>query len=1258
MAYGDDAAMEQLSRQKAVRNIFLLCPHAAEAPQDSSRIPVDGLSASSTLLAIADKAGSEFALLALKPQPIAMGQDAVGRMAEAASSSGAAMVYADFTSEKGGKPQRHPVIDYQEGSLRDDFDFGPLVLLRTSLLKEWAEEWKAQKRAPLCFGGWYDLRLFLSRHGQLLHLNETLYAEGETEQERHGERQFDYVDPRNREAQVEMEQVATRHLGLVGALIDASRHWQPDFNEQPFEAEASVVIPVYNRAKTIRDAVGSALRQEAKFKFNVIVVDNHSTDGTTQILDELANADPRLIHLVPTRNDLGIGGCWNLAIDDRRCGRFAVQLDSDDLYSSPQTLQRIVDAFYSQQAAMVVGAYRMCDFNLHTLPPGLIDHKEWTADNGCNNALRVNGLGAPRAFFTPLAREIRFPNTSYGEDYAMGLAFSRHYRIGRIYDELYLCRRWGGNSDHALDQDRINANNLYKDRLRTLELKSRQQLNASPLPDHDEGALTRFFDRQLELWDDARRRYRDLLRVSVRAVDEPQRPALTLKLQFNPARMVSTGAEVSKDAVEHRRCFLCEGSLPAEQMAIRQDSKFHILVNPYPILPVHFTIPALRHQRQRILENYHVMRELLERDSHLLVFYNGPKCGASAPDHLHLQAGRGGQVPLRDAWPRLSMHLERVKTMDEHNFIAVITDYPCAAFAIVTRSKEAGQKLFERLYKVMEHDMMKPSAERDDFDYEPMMNVLMWREGDDTVSVVFPRSKHRPGCYYAEGAAKRLVSPGALDMAGLFITPRREDFEAMDYGELTAILREMTVDRATMDQMKTHLAQNSRQPQPTDCLPMKNHEPHVQVGIVSGARLLFHLNGSYQAKDKDAGGPQTVAFAEGGVSWNGNVYRELAFEPKDDNSSFSLVDVTIGVNFHWERKETQTFLGALKFVVEQGKVLAINILPVERYLESVISSEMSAASSLELLKAHAVISRSWLLAQMQKRQTMSQQPATGFSSFVRDKRQLIRWYDREDHTLFDVCADDHCQRYQGITKETTPKAREAVGATRGQILSSGGAICDARFSKCCGGATEEFQYCWENLSKPYLSAVRDSKDTALPDLTIEENAERWIRSNPESFCNTTDAHVLKQVLNDYDQETTDFYRWHVDYTQEELSALIERALGLDLGNIIDLKAEERGKSGRISRLRIVGSNRSFTIGKELEIRRVLSPTHLYSSAFVVDRFDMDKDGVPARFRLTGAGWGHGVGLCQIGAAVMGEKGFKYDEILLHYYTGAELKRIY
>ncbi|MGI6222152.1 MAG: DUF4922 domain-containing protein [Prevotella sp.] len=1264
LAYADADAtaklVDELSHEEAVGNIYMLCHHTVEIPNGCSIMTVGSLSASDTLLAIAHQSQGNYVLLGLKPQSLTLGQFAVSRMVNAAELTGAAMIYADLTTEKDGKTEKHPVIDYQEGSLRDDFDFGSLVLLRTSLLKAWAEEWETEKRNALKFGGWYDLRLYLSRHGELLHLNETLYGEHESEQKQGGERQFDYVDPRNREAQIEMEQVVTRHLGLVGARIDTTHYWQPDFNEQPFETEASVVIPVYNREKTVRDAVMSALNQQAKFNYNVIVVDNHSTDGTTQILNELAQDEPRLIHLIPERTDLGIGGCWNLAIDDERCGRFAIQLDSDDLYSTPQTLQRIVDAFYEQKAAMIIGAYRMCDFDLQTLPPGIIDHKEWTADNGCNNALRINGLGAPRAFFTPLARQIHFPNTSYGEDYAMGLAFCRHYRIGRIFDELYLCRRWKGNSDHALSQERINANNLYKDRLRTLELKARQQLNAKPQPEHDEDALTRFFNRQLELWDDARKRYRELSQVKVRAVDveESQFAALTLKLQYNPARIRSTGAKVSKEAVAHRKCFLCDENRPAEQLAIRQDEKFQILVNPFPILPIHFTIPSKEHQPQRIAGNYHVMRELLERDSRLIVFYNGPKCGASAPDHLHLQAGRDGQIPLRDAWPRLSLHMEKVKIIDEHNYIGVITDYPCAAFTIVTRSKEADQKLFNRLYMVMERNMLKPEAKRDDFDYEPMMNILMWREGDDTVSVVFPRSKHRPDCYYAEDSSKRLVSPGALDMAGLFVTPRKEDFDALDYDQMCAILREMTVDEATMNQMKNDLAQSGRHPQLTDCLLMKDHEPYVQVGIVSGEKLLFHLNGSYHAKGEETSGSQTVAFSEGGISWNGNVYRELTFEPTTDKSSFSLVDVTIGVNFHWERKETQTFLGALKFVVEEGKVCAINILPVERYLESVISSEMRATSSPELLKAHAVISRSWLLAQMQKRHDMSKQATTGFFSFVKKENELIRWYDREDHTLFDVCADDHCQRYQGITKETSHHVQEAVKATRGQILAYDGAICDARFSKCCGGVSEEFQYCWENLSKPYLTAIRDSKDATMPDLTVEANAEKWIRSNPESFCNTHDTRVLKQVLNDYDQETTDFYRWHVDYSQEELAGLIAKALKIDLGAIKDLIPEERGKSGRISKLRIVGSKRSFTIGKELEIRRALSPTHLYSSAFVVDRFDIDNEGIPARFRLTGAGWGHGVGLCQIGAAVMGEEGYKYDEILLHYYKDAELKRIY
>ena len=308
-------------------------------------------------------------------------------------------------------------------------------------------------------------------------MDEYLYTEEEDDLRRSGEKQFDYVNPRNREVQIEMERAATAHLRTIGGLVDTKKYRQPDFTSGDFSVEASVIIPVFNREKTIRDAVTSALAQKTDFKYNVIVVDNHSSDKTTAILSDIAKTDNRLVHLVPNRTDLGIGGCWNYAVNSEHCGRFAVQLDSDDLYSSEQTLQKIVDAFHEQQAAMIIGSYRMCDFDLNTLPPGLIDHAEWTEDNGCNNALRINGLGAPRAFYTPLAREVQFPNTSYGEDYAMGLAFSRQFRIGRIYEELYLCRRWGGNSDAALSIDRINANNLYKDRLRTIELTARQQLN-------------------------------------------------------------------------------------------------------------------------------------------------------------------------------------------------------------------------------------------------------------------------------------------------------------------------------------------------------------------------------------------------------------------------------------------------------------------------------------------------------------------------------------------------------------------------------------------------------------------------------------------------------------------------------------------------------------------------------------------------------------------------------------------------------------
>ena len=456
----------------------------------------------------------------------------------------------------------------------------------------------------------------------------------------------------------------------------------------------------------------------------------------------------------------------------------------------------------------------------------------------------------------------------------------------------------------------------------------------------------------------------------------------------------------------------------------------------------------------------------------------------------------------------------------------------------------------------------------------------------------------------------------------------------------------------------------------------KIHEPIVTVGIVSAQKIHFRLNKPYTAKGEDITGDQVVEFSEGGILWNGNQYRELRFAPKTADASFSLYDVTIGVNFHWERKETQTFQGALRLVVEADKICAINELPVETYLVSVISSEMKATSSMELLKAHAVISRSWLLAQMKKRREMSE-GSNSFFSFIKKDDELIRWYDREDHTIFDVCADDHCQRYQGITMATSRHVEEAVRQTRGQILTSDGEICDARFGKCCGGVTEEFQYCWENSPKSYLKAVRDIEHSTLniehsdntqhstintehseePDLTVEEAARKWILSNPVSFCNTHDKKILSQVLNDYDQETHDFYRWTVDYMQAELSSIIKEKLGMDFGDILDLIPLERGRSGRIWKLKIVGSKRSFTIGKELEIRRALSKSHLYSSAFVVNKLDV-KDGVPGKFHISGAGWGHGVGLCQIGAAVMGEKGYKYDQILLHYYSGAEIERIY
>ena len=1175
----------------------------------------EAVRSSEALRQIAAQTQAPYVALVVKDTAIQLGEAALERMVKVAQDSGAAMVYADRYEKKrvgdDWQTEKHPVIDYQLGAIRDDFDFGALWLLKGDLLRQWAHE---SANTQYKYGGLYDLRLYLSRQGELLHLNEMLYTEVERDMRASGEKQFDYVNPANREVQIEMEQVATRHLDAIGALVDTNSLLTIDYNEQPFDVEASVIIPVFNRAKTIADAVKSALEQETSFAYNVIVVDNHSTDGTADILSSLSQSHSDKLHVLnPDRTDLGIGGCWNMAVNDSRCGRFAVQLDSDDLYSSPKTLQTIVDAFYEQKAAMMVGSYRMCDFDLNTLPPGLIDHKEWTDENGPNNALRINGLGAPRAFFTPLLREVQLPNTSYGEDYAMGLWFSRNYRIGRIFDELYLCRRWGGNSDAALSVDRINANNLYKDRLRTLEIKARQAKNSGYQSQPSiTSPLYRYFDRQLRLWPETRDRYRELTHVETRDLNVG---SSTFEVQFNPARIRSTGATISKEAVAARPCFLCKANRPQVQMTKIQNADYELLVNPYPILPMHFTIPMRRHQPQQIRGMYGEMIQLLKNYPDLMVFYNGPMCGASAPDHAHLQAGTSGILPLQREWQRLSRNLTEVARRGEDATLSVIEDYPCAALAIRSRSRRGSERMFATLY----HALPKVPDQT-----EPMLNVVAWRADDEYVSVVFPRRKHRPDCYYKDNDEKLLVSPGALDMSGLIITPRREDFERITPEQALAILSECALSVEDMEALKERLAKVTFN---VERSAASMEEPNVTVGIVSGQKIVFELNGNYTAKGETLVGMQTVELAEGGLLWRGQNYRSLRFKPQDDDASFTLHDVTIGVGFHWERQEKQTFRGMLRLVVEADEVLAINELPVEQYLESVISSEMSATSSPELLKAHAVISRSWLLCQMENRQKEGRDKGNSFFSFVKKDDELLRWYDREDHTLFDVCADDHCQRYQGITRASSPAVAEAIKATRGQVLMSGNELCDARFSKCCGGQTEEFQYCWENIKKPYLVSVSDP------------------------FCHTSDRRILSQVLNDYDQETPDFYEWMVAYTQEELTELVNRKTKLDLGDIVDLIPLDRGTSGRIWRLQLVGTKRSFIIGKELEIRRALSETHLYSSAFDVEKRDN-------RFILHGRGWGHGVGLCQIGAAVMGEKGYDYDDILLYYYRGAEIKQIY
>ena len=746
-----------------------------------------------------------------------------------------------------------------------------------------------------------------------------------------------------------------------------------------------------------------------------------------------------------------------------------------------------------------------------------------------------------------------------------------------------------------------------------------------------------FFTHQLDTWDEIRQRYEALKHVGLKQLGHRQ-------LQYNPARMVSTGAQIDRQTIAQRACFLCEKNRPEEQLTIDLGDDFELMVNPFPVLPMHFTIVRKTHVSQTILENYTEIYRLLELFPELFVFYNGPMSGASAPDHMHFQAGIGQELPLMTVLRKLEKEQQVLIKQGNGSSLSMFNSVSFNAFVIKSKAQETEMALFKQLYAAM------PVREGEK---EPRMNIVAWRDGSENVIVVLPRDNHRPACYFEEEDRRMVISPGALDMAGLIITPREEDFNRMSEDKLISILKEVSIKEKDMKNIKEKLitVNNSQQ------LSEQNGEPRVSVGIVTANEIVFSLHQPYNANGTTVSGKQSVSYENGAIIWNGKRYKELVFQPQEAGASFSLEDVTIGVNFHWERKETQTFLGILRFAIEGTAMWAINELPVERYLESVISSEMSATSSLRLLEAHAVISRSWLLAQIENRRSAKTEQ-TSLYSCITGKDKMIKWYDRQDHTLFDVCADDHCQRYQGITKETSPHVAVAIQHTRGQVLMSEGKICDARFSKCCGGAMEEFQYCWEDSPKPYLKAIGDTPEKTIPDLTVEANAEEWIRTSPDSFCNTTDKNILSQVLNDYDQETTDFYRWRVDYTQEEISQLINSKLNIDFGQIMDLIPIERGKSARLCQLKIVGTKQTLTIGKELEIRRALSPSHLYSSAFVVDKEDVNAEGIPALFHIIGCGWGHGVGLCQIGAAVMGEKGYNYDQILAHYYPGADLKELY
>lgn len=713
---------------------------------------------------------------------------------------------------------------------------------------------------------------------------------------------------------------------------------------------------------------------------------------------------------------------------------------------------------------------------------------------------------------------------------------------------------------------------------------------------------------------------------------------LDAEIRFNPERVRSVMAEVDAESLQKRACFLCPTGLEENQLTtdwyspLRGDKVGHycIRVNPFPIFERHYTLSSAQHEKQAILPHLSDLFLLCAAMPHYSLFYNGPYCGASAPDHFHFQAVPYGSLPLQRMCDR-GEGLSLLSTKREVRTY-MICHYAKSAYLIQSKYKERAEEQFMALYTHLQ------SPEREE--WEPRMNVVGWWNSrtEEYNIIMLLRQESRPQCFFASGEEQLLLSPASVEMAGIAI-----------------VADEKSYTRLTGERLQKIIAEVSLSPQETQSMEstIRQQQAPLHVGIVSNKDIRFRLDGAYlfEQEGNVYTGEQIACIENGKVRFGGKLYDSIRFVRHEASSSFWLYDVVIGVHFHWERKEAQHFAGDLHIIVEENQLTAINIIGVEDYLQSVISSEMSASSHIELLKAHAVISRSWVLRPLYH-------PSASSSACVEDTEgRHIRWYERDAHKHFDVCADDHCQRYQGITRQTSKSVEEAVKATWGEVLTYEGKICDARFYKSCGGATERFEHCWAAESHPYLRPILDAKDGILPDLTQEQEAEKWILTSPKAFCNTTDKTILSQVLNGYDQETEDFYRWQVHYSQEELSVLVREKSGIDFGTIEDLIPKKRGESGRIYELEIVGSKQHLTIGKELEIRKWLSASHLYSSAFVV-RKEQDSSQKTVGFTLYGAGWGHGVGLCQIGAAVMATQGYSYKEILSHYFPGASLSIVH